>query len=259
MDLKIYQIDAFTDKVFGGNPAAICPLTAWLDDAMLQSIALENNLSETAFIVPEGDGYRLRWFTPAIEVDLCGHATLATASLLLDRLEPARDNVSFETRSGTLTVKRSDGMLAMNFPSKPPQPVTAPAALDSALGIVPDEVLDARNYMVVYDSADTVRSLDPDMNGLLSLGRGVIATAPGDNGFDCVSRYFAPFAGIPEDPVTGSAHCTIVPYWSAKLGKKDIQAYQASKRGGVLHCRDEGDRVTIAGRCAFYMEGTIHI
>jgi PhzF family phenazine biosynthesis protein len=259
MELKIFQIDAFTDSVFGGNPAAICPLTSWLEDDVLQAIALENNLSETAFIVPEGEGYRLRWFTPAIEVDLCGHATLATASLLLERLEPGRESVSFETRSGTLTVKRADGLLAMNFPSKPPQPVTAPAALDSALGVVPDEVLDARNFMVVYDSADTVRALTPDMHGLLALDRGVIATAPGDNGFDCVSRYFAPFAGIPEDPVTGSAHCTIVPYWANKLGKADIHAYQASKRGGALHCRDEGDRVTIAGRCAFYMEGTIHI
>ncbi len=259
MDLKIYQIDAFTDRVFGGNPAAICPLTSWLDDDTLQAIALENNLSETAYIVPDGDGYRLRWFTPAYEVDLCGHATLATASLLLDRLEPGRASVTFETQSGTLVVRRDGDMLAMNFPSRPPQPVDAPAALDSAMGIVPTEVLASRDYFLVYDSAEQVHALEPDMTGLAALDRCVIATAPGENGFDCVSRFFAPGAGIPEDPVTGSAHCTIVPYWARQLDKKDIQAFQASKRGGALYCRDEGDRVIIAGRCAFYMEGVIHI
>lgn len=257
MRLPLFQIDAFTDSVFAGNPAAVCPLDAWLSDPQMQAIAAENNLSETAFFVPKGEGFGLRWFTPTCEVDLCGHATLATAHLLLNRLEPTRSAVTFETRSGKLTVKRESDLLAMDFPAKPAAEVAPDAGLVEAVGGRPEKVLAADNFLVVYASAAEVRGLRPRMADLVAFGpRGVIATAPGED-CDFVSRFFAPAHGIPEDPVTGSAHCTLIPYWSARLGKAELHARQISRRGGELFCRDEGPRVRIAGRAVLYLEGTI--
>ncbi|WP_316977770.1 PhzF family phenazine biosynthesis protein [Shumkonia mesophila] len=259
MKLSLFQIDAFTDSVFSGNPAAVCPLDAWLSDQQMQAIAAENNLSETAFFVPKGDGFGLRWFTPTCEVDLCGHATLATGHLLLNRLEPKRPAVTFETRSGPLTVKRENDRLVMDFPAKPAAETAPDAGLVAAVGGAPEKVLAADNYLMVYASAAEVRELRPRMADLVAFGpRGVIATAPGED-CDFVSRFFAPAHGIPEDPVTGSAHCTLIPYWSARLGKADLHARQISRRGGELFCRDEGTRVSIAGRAVLYLEGTIFL
>lgn len=259
MDIRLYQIDAFSERVFGGNPAAICPLEAWLDDGLLQQIAAENNLSETAFFVPEGDGYRLRWFTPTVEVDLCGHATLASAFVILSELGYTGDTIRFQTRSGLLTVRRVNGRLEMDFPSRPPEPVEADQYVLPGLGAQPTELLAARDYFAVYANEAEVRALRPDMVLLGRIDRqGVIATAPGDQ-VDFVSRYFAPAAGIPEDPVTGSAHCTLIPYWSRRLGKTLLHASQVSERGGELFCTDQGDRVLIAGTAVKYLTGTITI
>lgn len=263
MRLPIYQIDAFADRVFRGNPAAIVPLQQWLPDETMQAIAAENNLAETAFFVPEGDGFGLRWFTPEIEVDLCGHATLASAWVIFNKLDGGRSRIDFATRSGTLTVTQDgeSGRLAMDFPSRPPQPAEACAGLVAAIGAAPQQVLAARDYLLVYEDAAQVRALKPDMYGLMDIDKfAVIVTAPGDRpGIDCVSRFFAPAKGVPEDPVTGSAHCTIVPYWAARLGKTDITASQVSSRGGTLYCRDDGGRVQIAGSCVPYLEGSITI
>ncbi len=258
MNITLYQVDAFTTKPFGGNPAGVCPLDSWPDDALLQSIAMENNLSETAFFVREGNGFHLRWFTPEFEIDLCGHATLATAFILFTELEPGRKDVSFRTQSGTLTVTlREDGLLEMTFPSRPPRACDPPDELLRALGATPREILRARDFMVVFDSEDLVRALKPDMNLLARVDAvGVIVTAEGRN-VDFVSRFFAPRAGIPEDPVTGSAHCTLIPYWSRRLGKTRLEARQVSARGGELLCEDRGDSVGIAGRAVKFMEGTI--
>lgn len=259
MKLSLFQIDAFTNSVFSGNPAAVCPLDAWLSDQQMQAIAAENNLSETAFFVPKGDGFGLRWFTPTCEVDLCGHATLATGHLLLNRLEPKRSAVTFETRSGRLTVTRENDRLVMDFPAKPAAETEPDAGLVAAVGGAPEKVLAADNYLMVYASAAEVRGLRPRMADLVAFGpRGVIATAPGED-CDFVSRFFAPAHGIPEDPVTGSAHCTLIPYWSARLGKADLHARQISRRGGELFCHDEGARVRIAGRAVLYLEGTIFL
>ncbi len=261
MLLDIYQVDAFATEVFRGNPAAVVPLDRWLPDALMQAIAAENNLSETAFLVREGAGWGLRWFTPAVEVDLCGHATLASAWVLFNRRGVTTGSVTFQTRSGALTVRPAgDGRLTMDFPSRPGEPVAAPAALVPALGAAPREVLAARDYLVVYDDPAVVRGLDPDFATLAGLDRfGIIVTAPGDGAFDCVSRFFAPGEGIDEDPVTGSAHCTVAPYWAERLSKPTIRAYQASARGGILDCTVVGDRVTLTGDCAFYLEGKINV
>jgi predicted PhzF superfamily epimerase YddE/YHI9 len=264
MNIPIYQIDAFTSQVFGGNPAAVCPLDRWLDDATLQAIAAENNLAETAFFIPQGDGYALRWFTPTVEVDLCGHATLASAFVIFEELDPARAAVTFATRSGDLTVRRGDpsagsepGLLLMDFPTLTPEPCAAPDGLAAGLGAAPREVFAAMDYLAVYDSEEQVRALRPDMALLARLDRrGVIATAPGARA-DFVSRFFAPAAGIPEDPVTGSAHCMLTPYWSRRLGKRRLHALQVSARGGELMCEDRGARVTIAGRAVKFLQGTI--
>lgn len=259
MEIPIYQVDAFTRTVFSGNPAAVCPLLEWLPDSLMQEIALENNLSETAFFVPEGDGYRIRWFTPAAEVDLCGHATLASAYVFFTFMDKTALRVGFASRSGPLRVARSGEMLTMDFPSQPPAPCKAPSALVSSLGKTPKEVLSSEDYFVVYENEDDVRTLSPDMAGLASLDlRGVIATAPGSDA-DFVSRFFAPALGISEDPVTGSAHCALIPYWARRLGKDDLHARQISRRGGELFCRSMGDRVAISGRAALYMKGTIEI
>ena len=262
MRLPIYQIDAFASAVFKGNPAAVVPLEQWLPDATLQAVALENNLSETAFFVPEGDLWRLRWFTPAVEVDLCGHATLATAHLIFTRLAPGRDRVAFLTRSGRVEVARKGELLELDFPAAAPQ-IRSDAmtldALEGALGCRPEEAYVASKYMAVFHSEEQVAALKPDMARVVALGGiGVIATAPG-RACDFVSRFFAPAAGIPEDPVTGSAHTVLTPFWAKRLGKRQLQARQISARGGELACEDRGERVGIAGRAVLYLEGTITI
>jgi PhzF family phenazine biosynthesis protein len=257
--IRIYQVDAFSSQVFAGNPAAICPLEEWLPDDQMQAIACENNLSETAFFVREDDGYRLRWFTPVVEVDLCGHATLASAFIILNQLTPSVNSVRFQTKSGTLVVNREGDLLSMDFPSRPPAESEVHPNLVGALGAKPETVLAARDYLVVYASEDELRKLEPDMQSLAQIDKfAVIVTAPGKD-VDFVSRFFAPAKGVPEDPVTGSAHCTLIPYWSKRLGKKKLHAYQVSKRGGELWCEDRGERVTMSGKGALFLEGTIYV
>lgn len=257
MRTALFQIDAFTTRRFAGNPAAVMPMAAFPSDAVMLAIAAENNLSETAFLVREGTGYRLRWFTPALEVPLCGHATLASAAVVMERLEPGRREVVFQTASGALTVVRRGAAYAMDFPSRPSQRVSAPEGLARALGAEPDQVWEnAFNFMAVFEHAGTVRALAPDMPAVARIGRpGVIVTAPGDGAYDCVSRYFAPAKGIAEDPVTGAAHCMLAPYWAQRLGKTALHAHQASARGGELTCRLVGERVELEGSCVFYLEG----
>jgi len=261
MRLPIYQVDAFTDHVFGGNPAAICPLESWIPDATMQAIAAENNLSETAFFVREGEGYLIRWFTPAHEIDLAGHPTLATAYTIFRFLEPGRDRISFRTvKAGTLVVTRRGDLLSMDFPARPPKPCPTPPTLAAALGRTPAELMAARDYLAVFERAADVADLAPDFGALAKLDRMLtIATAPGEGEIDFVSRCFAPAGGINEDPVTGSAHCTLVPYWAARLSKTKLRARQISKRVGDLYCEHRGERVTIAGKAAFYMQGTIEV
>ena len=259
--IPVYVIDAFTEKVFGGNPAAVCPLEEWPSDEQMQMIAHEHNLSETAFFVKRADGaYDLRWFTPEIEVDLCGHATLSSAFVIFNYLDSASASLSFVTRkSGTLTVERDGDKLAMNLPAWRPASVSAPAELLKGLGGKPREVLRSRDYFVVYDSEAEVRSLSPDINLLTKLDcLGIIVTAAGDD-CDFVSRFFAPGAGVPEDPVTGSAHCTLIPYWSERLGKRQMHARQVSARGGELFCEDMGHRIKLSGHAVRYSEGFLYL
>jgi len=226
----------------------------------MQAIAAENNLAETAFLVRGGDAWGLRWFTPAVEVDLCGHATLASAWVIFAHLDRGAGEARFDTRSGRLTVRRQGELLTMDFPAWPPHPVAAPEHLVRALGAAPAEVLASRDLMAVLPSAAEVRALKVDMAAMAAVEAfAVIVTAPGENGCDFVSRYFAPRQGIPEDPVTGRAHCTLTPFWSKRLGRKELSARQLSPRGGELVCRDLGERVAIAGRCAPYLEGTITV
>jgi PhzF family phenazine biosynthesis protein len=262
MRLPLYQIDAFTGDLFSGNPAAVCPLERWLPDATMQAIAAENNLAETAFFVRDGADYALRWFTPTVEVDLCGHATLASGFVVMKFLEPERKAVSFQTvKAGALTVSRDGDLLAMDFPSRPAVPTGAPAGLLEALGGAPRAVLRARDFLVVYETAADVAALKPDFAALAAVENcwAAIATAPGGDGVDFVSRFFAPAQGVPEDPVTGSSHCTLTPYWAERLGKKTLEARQISRRGGALRCTQNGDRVTIAGRAVLYLEGEISL
>jgi PhzF family phenazine biosynthesis protein len=258
MKIPLYHVDAFADRPFAGNPAAICPLEKWLPDEIMQSIAAENNLSETAFYVRHGGAYDLRWFTPAVEVDLCGHATLASACVILDiRCETPDSRVVFQTKSGELAVERDGELYALDFPSRPPQPCTVHPGLAEALGAAPKKVLAARDYLCVFESEEQVMALAPDMAKLAEMDRfAVIVTAPGSD-CDFVSRFFAPSNGVPEDPVTGSAHCTLIPYWAEQLGKTKLFARQRSRRGGELWCELRGERVRIAGRAARYMQGVI--
>ena len=259
MKLPIYQIDAFTTKAFGGNPAAVCPLTAWIPDALMQSIAAENNLAETAFFVPQGDGYDIRWFTPLAEVKLCGHATLASAYVVFERLAHGGEKITFHSKSGPLFVTKSDGRIALDFPANPPRPCAPPPGLVESLGKAPTEVRRADVYFAVYGTEAEVRSLSPDMAGIEKLDEhAVIATAPGTD-VDFVSRFFAPQVGIPEDPATGSAHCKLVPYWAERLGKTVLRARQVSARVGELWCELRGDRVIMSGHAAPYLEGTIDV
>jgi predicted PhzF superfamily epimerase YddE/YHI9 len=257
MELPIYQVDAFASGVFKGNPAAICPLQEWLPDETLQSIASENNLAETAYFVPSGGRFHLRWFTPACEVDLCGHATLASAFVLFEYLKQPGETVYFDTKSGELAVTRDGELLTLDFPSRPPVAIEPDPLLVSAMGGNPLEVLAARDVMLVYASEAEVLALTPEMFALTKMDYfGFIATAAGTKS-DFVSRFFAPAKGVPEDPVTGSAHTTLIPYWAAKLGKTELFARQISRRGGELYCKLEGDRVKIAGYGAPYLRGTI--
>ena len=260
MTIPVYQVDAFTMGPFSGNPAAVCPLDAWLDDDTMQKIAAENNLSETAFIVAGDESYSLRWFTPSIEVDLCGHATLAAGYVVLHHLRPDIDSVSFETISGQLTVTRDGDRLSMDFPARAPKPVAVSEALSDALGEAPSEVHASRDILAVYEDEAVVRRLSPDPAKLLALeeGLGVIVTAKGD-AVDFVSRFFVPKAGIAEDPVTGSAHCTLVPFWAKRLGRSQLVAHQVSSRGGELHCEHRGDRVIMSGQCTLFLTGSIYL
>jgi len=258
-EIPMYQVDAFTSRVFSGNPAAVCPLKEWLPDDRLQAIAAENNLSETAYFVHNGDGYHLRWFTPGCEVDLCGHATLASAYVLFNELGERGDLLRFHTQSGELRVKRQGDLLALDFPARPPSPSAANPGLVAALGGNPRHILAARDYLVEYATEDEVRALTPDMEALKQIDRfAVIVTAPGRD-CDFVSRFFAPAKGVPEDPVTGSAHCTLIPYWADKLGKATLHARQVGRRGGELFCKLNGDRVEIAGHAALFLRGTIQL
>lgn len=268
MRVPIFQVDAFTSRAFRGNPAAVMPLPRFLDDARLQDVARENNLSETAFLVRDGGAWRLRWFTPAVEVPLCGHATLASAWVVAERLDRGAARAEFRTASGVLTVERRGDAFVMDFPARTvTRAENAPPSLAAALGAEPVEVHhDGTNLLVLLDGARAVRALSPDMKALAALkdappkgAFGVIVTAAGDDGYDCVSRYFAPAKGIDEDPVTGSAHCGLAPFWGARLAKTEVRAYQASARGGEVVCRVKGQRVELEGRCAFYMEGEAEI
>ena len=261
MTIPIYQADAFTDKLFGGNPAAVCPLDEWLPDTTMQKIALENNLAETAFFVKNEHGYLLRWFTPELEIDLCGHATLASAHILFTALGHAQDTIHFDTlKAGTLIVKREGDKYSMDFPSRPPFAADKPEGLIEALGgKSPKEILRSRDYFLVYESEDDIINMQPDHSALAKIDTlGVIVTAPG-KGVDFVSRFFAPAAGVPEDPVTGSAHCNLIPYWASKLGKNTLHAHQVSARKGELWCEMKGDRVIMAGKAVTYLKGTIEI
>jgi PhzF family phenazine biosynthesis protein len=262
MRIPIYQVDAFASNVFSGNPAAVCPLDRWLDDQTMQSIAAENNLAETAFYVPNGPGrYGLRWFTPGAEVDLCGHATIATAYILFEILKQEHGaSIAFDSmKSGELRVLRDDDRLALDFPARPPAACPPNPALFEALGAAPAALLAARDYLCVYDSEEQLRALAPNMEKLMQIDRfGIIATAPGVK-HDFVSRFFAPTKGVPEDPVTGSAHCTLIPYWAERLGKTTLRARQISRRGGELWCELRGDRVKIAGHAVQYLEGSIQV
>lgn len=257
MEIPYYQIDAFTNRVFSGNPAGVCFLDHWLDDRSLQSIAAENRLPETAFLVATAPGYELRWFTPQVEIDLCGHGTLASAHAVFRYSAFSAARVDFQTKSGTLSVTRQGDLLEMDFPSRRPVPCEKPDRLDEILGLAPISTLRARDLMAVYETEEQIRGLKVDFHAMTELDFfGVIVTAPGRTS-DFVSRFFAPGAGIPEDPVTGSAHCTLIPYWSERLGKKKLHAFQVSERSGELFCADRGDRVTIGGKAVTYLSGTI--
>jgi PhzF family phenazine biosynthesis protein len=264
MKLPLYQVDAFSRSAFAGNPAAVCPLDSWIYDATLQSIAAENNLSETAFFVPRDGEYHLRWFTPTVEVRLCGHATLASAWVVLHHLDPRRQAVSFFTQSGELRVARDGDRLVMSLPRRDPTIIAPPPALLAALGAPPRTVMASRageNYLCIYDRGEEVARLQPDFAALAAVDDfGVCVTAPGD-GFDCdfVSRYFAPRHGIAEDPVTGSAHCVSTPYWAERLGKPTLFARQISRRGGELWCRLEPGAVVVSGYVAPYFVGEIDV
>jgi predicted PhzF superfamily epimerase YddE/YHI9 len=259
MKIPLYQVNAFTSRPFSGNPAAVCPLERWLPDAILQAIAAENNLSETAYYVQHENRYELRWFTPTVEVDLCGHATLATAYVIWAIRGVSLARLHFDSRGGPLAVDRTGERYVLDFPSRPPNECKIDPALTAALGAQPAQILAARDYVYVFESETQVRNLRPDMVRLAATDRfAVIATAPGRD-CDFVSRFFAPAQGIPEDPVTGSAHCTLIPYWARRLAKKNLFARQVSQRGGELWGEDCGDRVRIAGSAVKFMEGEIEL
>jgi PhzF family phenazine biosynthesis protein len=261
MTQKLYQVDAFASELFAGNPAAVCPLTAWLDDRLMQRIAMENNLAETTFFVNRGAHFEIRWFTPMLEVDLCGHATLAAAFVLFNQEGFAGDKIQFQShRSGPLAVTREGDQLVLDFPADPVKQIEIPPSAESCFGKVPLEVYRGKtDCLFVFGSEKEIRELNPDLSQIAKLkARGVIVTAKGDT-VDFVSRFFAPQSGIDEDPVTGSAHTTLTPFWSSRLNKKKLTARQLSKRGGQLVCEHKGDRVMIAGSCCLYLSGEIKL
>lgn len=256
--MKIYQVDAFTNQLFGGNYAAVCPLEQWLDDEILQNIAIENNYPETAYFIPDGNNFYLRWFTPAYEVDLCGHATLATAHMIFNHTDYDRNEIIFNSKSGQLIVtKQNDGWLQMDFPALDLTPISASETLINGLGATPIEVYSSMDIMAVFETEAEVAALNPDFRILKKLDtRGIIATAKG-NEVDFISRFFGPSAGIDEDPVTGSAHSQLTPYWSNQLNKIKLNARQISKRGGELRCEMKGNRVLISGQAVTYLIGEL--
>ena len=257
MKIPYFEIAAFTHRTFAGNPAGVCLLEEWLPDARLQAIAAENNLAETAFIVPRGKHFDLRWMTPTVEVDLCGHATVAAAHVLFHHRRYPEGVVRFQSKSGELKVERDGKRLVLDFPSLPAGPTTRADNLGDALGAAPEQILKGRDYVAIFPSQEAVAGIKADLPRVAKLDvQGVVVTAPGDD-CDFVSRYFAPAVGIPEDPVTGSTHCTLIPYWSQRLGKKELFARQISARGGELFCQDRGDRVSIGGEAVTYVEGYI--
>ena len=261
MRLQIFQIDAFTDKVFGGNPAAVCPLENWLPDDVMQKIALENSVAETAFFIPMSDGFEIRWFTPEIEMDLCGHATLATAHVIARHLNPQLSSLRFHSKSGVLNVTVDNDFLTLDFPSRNPKPSVVPQIILDAFQEKPIEALKSRDYVLVFKDEETIRNMNPDQGILNQINLdpgGIIATAKGDE-VDFVSRFFTPQASIFEDPVTGSAHCSLIPYWSRKLNKQSMSALQLSSRVGHLQCKNSGERVLISGQAVTYLEGQIVI
>ncbi len=258
MRIPIYQIDAFASQIFRGNPAAVCPLESWLDDEVMQNIANENNLSETAFYIMRGNDYHLRWFTPTQEVDLCGHATLAAGFVLYNERGYKGEQVVFQTKSGPLGVSRERDMLALDLPAWPAKKVKAPVGLGLSLGLPPKQVFAARDYLCVYEKEQQVRDLRPDFTALARLDKMVIVTAKARD-VDFVSRFFAPSHGVIEDPATGSAHCTLVPYWAEQLGKTKLHGQQVSRRGGELFCELHKNRVKIAGHAVKYMEGSVEV
>lgn len=257
--MKQYIVDAFTDEIFHGNQAAVCIMDQWLPEKMMMNITRENNFSETAFAVREGGKYHLRWFTPGGEIDLCGHATLACAYVLFRFYIPGKDEVIFSTLSGDLIVRKREELLEMEFPAYRLKKVPVTEAMIDAIGAVPSEAYIGRDLLCVFDDGDIIRSLEPDMEKLLELdGLLLQVTAPGRD-TDCVSRSFAPKLNVEEDPVCGSGHCHIIPYWAKRLGKENIVAYQASERGGTLYCRMSGDRVILAGKAALFSECELYI
>lgn len=260
MNIPIYQVDAFASALFKGNPAAICILDDWLPEKVMQNIAAENCLAETSFLVKKGEKFHLRWFTPTVEIDLCGHATMATAFVVF-QLNPGMSKVDFyTTKSGMVSVEKSGDLLMMNFPSRPPTPIKMPNNLVEALGKAPVEIFAARDLLAVYDNEDDILPMKPDMAKLSTVkeGFGVIVTAKGKD-CDFVSRFFAPKAGVPEDPVTGSSHCTLVPFWAERLKKTKLHAMQLSERGGELFCELDGDRVKMSGKAQLYLRGEIYV
>jgi PhzF family phenazine biosynthesis protein len=260
MKLPIFQVDAFAEELFQGNPAAVIPLEEWLPDGLMQSVAMENNLSETAFFVQTKAGFEIRWFTPKAEVDLCGHATLATAHVIFSEAYYPKEKISFGSRSGLLKVKKENDLLQLNFPADVVKQIEAPKDIVNAVGLIPTECFQGKtDYLFVYQTEKEIRELRPDFSALAKTkARGIIVTAPGD-GCDFVSRFFAPAVGIDEDPVTGSAHTVLTPYWAEKLGKTNFSAQQVSARGGKLECALKDDRVLIAGRAKTYLHGEIYI
>ena len=257
--LTIYQIDAFANKTFEGNPAAICPLKEWLDDDVLLSIAEENNLSETAYFIETENGFHIRWFTPTTEVDLCGHATLAAAFVVFNELGYKKNSISFDSKSGILNVKKDNDLLIMDFPAQPPTVCELPENIKQAFNAEPIECLKSEDYIVVFDDENDVLAAAPKLDSLNNIDlRGVVITAKSEN-YDFVSRFFAPKYGIDEDPVTGSAHTQLIPYWAEKLDKNKLHTKQVSKRGGELFCELLDKRVSIAGYAVKYMQGEIEI
>jgi len=258
--MNYYIVDAFTSQLFKGNQAGVCPLDEWLPDELMQSIASENNMSETAFFVKQEGYYDLRWFTPESEIDLCGHATLASAFILYDLFDEAAPSIEFHTMSGVLTVERAGDLLEMDFPTRRPEPMPILPQMSQAIGAPVLEAYLSRDMLLILENEQQVKQLEPDMDLVATFPDclGVIVSAPGES-VDFVSRFFAPGAGIAEDPVTGSSHCTLIPYWSERLGKNELIAQQLSKRGGTLYCKYCNDRVKIAGKATLYLTGTLHI